>query len=659
MSDACSEDWESIDLVEEATSCQTLSFLYGHNQQDGADIEDSFLQEIKRNENEISANIEEVLDRAGNTEAVVDSFGLIGKERRPRQRLAGEVRGIRIHSERGTGPEIVSVGELRSVLTSEIRRNNLRHRIVHSIYARGIPHGRADEDFDRNLQRPFHGTIFIVGIHAEHYHVIHDCSWGSSTCRCARVRAIERQEIGESESDIVRSGRRHRYNRKITGTSSWNIDHWINLLLYLDSAGRRISSIEISGRPWLRYHRGKPSTLFQGSAFRIERGLEDVRLSDQTDCEESGGPYSYPGNEIDSEHYGEIERKRRLQEDDLQEQTSEREQQPSGSKRIQSEETGGRRRGGDRGSVASRAYATSESGSTSTEKRSQSLLGYLQHTVFSPPKALFHSRLWLKSKYRYTDKKKNYFNITFEELKLFYVERSTLEIWYHFLDCDPLKLFFASENTHSYYYSIKESVHYLECLLMYQFAEVDEDIKQFLTDLYNILDKTRSKVNTFFVLGEPNSGKNFFFDCVVHFYVNFGIITNWNRHNQFPLQDCTNRRVLYWNEPNFEDGVEETLKMLFGGDQCGARIKYEGDSVIQRTPVIVLANSDCFPRNQAFRTRMIKYEWMRCAQLKHLNKKPNPLAWAYLLARWDIIKWRNMSYDFSSEDISIFVSSLQ
>jgi len=33
------------------------------------------------------------------------------------------------------------------------------------------------------------------------------------------------------------------------------------------------------------------------------------------------------------------------------------------------------------------------------------------------------------------------------------------------------------------------------------------------------------------------------------------------------------------------------------------RIKYEGDDIVSRTPIIVLSNNDCFPVKLAFRTR--------------------------------------------------------
>jgi len=47
--------------------------------------------------------------------------------------------------------------------------------------------------------------------------------------------------------------------------------------------------------------------------------------------------------------------------------------------------------------------------------------------------------------------------------------------------------------------------------------------------------------------------------------------------------------------------------MLFGGDHCDARIKYESDvNEISRSPIIRLSDNDRFPKNEAFRI-MIKH----------------------------------------------------
>ena len=574
---------------------------------------------VDKDRNTIYQNIQEILGELRGNDSNVDTGvslpgGSEGSKRGRPFAFRSNRRGIRLNS---NGTSRASIEEIRATLISGFRRSNIRHRIVHTIYERTIPHERSDDQIIGDIQRTFHGTIFIIGYHGNHYHVIHDCNWSSASCRCARIRCIEQGRHGD---------RRHRYNRKITSASSWTIDHWINLLIYLDTAERGLMSIEISGDEWLRNHRGKFSTLFQGSGFRLERSLEGIRLSDEDCSASANSPYSYPGNEIDTEYHGQFEEAEGRQEDDVSTQGT------------------SQQRGGRSWSVAS----------TSEGKKKDTLLDYFKSIIFSPPKALFSSRLWLKSKFRYTDKRKTYFNITYEELKLFYAEKSVTDIWMHFMSCDPLQIFFASENPGEYYYDIRTSVQYLEALLNFQFDDCERSVKTFLRDIRDILDRRRAKCNTLFILGEANAGKNFFFDCVTHFTVNFGIIANWNRHNQFPLQDCVNRRLLIWNEPNFEDGVEETLKMLFGGDQCPARVKYEGDAVIQRTPIIILSNNDCFPRSQAFRTRMIRYRWRACRYLRDLTKKPHPLAIAYLFARWNIINWKDLEYEFSENELAIF-----
>lgn len=95
--------------------------------------------------------------------------------------------------------------------------------------------------------------------------------------------------------------------------------------------------------------------------------------------------------------------------------------------------------------------------------------------------------------------------------------------------------------------------------------------------------------------------KIFFFDIVLHVLINFGQIENFNKFVLFPLQEAINKRVLFWNEPNYDPGAIETLKMLFGGDTCNVKVKYKNDATIRRTPIIVLSNVDVLPTNDAFR----------------------------------------------------------
>lgn len=75
------------------------------------------------------------------------------------------------------------------------------------------------------------------------------------------------------------------------------------------------------------------------------------------------------------------------------------------------------------------------------------------------------------------------------------------------------------------------------------------------------------------------------------------------------MQECVNKRILQWNEPQYEPGQVETLKMLFGGDTFNTNIKYQADAIVTRTPVLITTNTKVFPSTEAYRIRMVTYEW--------------------------------------------------
>lgn len=60
--------------------------------------------------------------------------------------------------------------------------------------------------------------------------------------------------------------------------------------------------------------------------------------------------------------------------------------------------------------------------------------------------------------------------------------------------------------------------------------------------------------------------------------------------------------------------------MLFGRDNIPAKIKYQGDVIIHRTPIIVLTNYDIVSREEAFQSRVITYKWKHAPFLKECLK---------------------------------------
>jgi hypothetical protein len=99
-------------------------------------------------------------------------------------------------------------------------------------------------------------------------------------------------------------------------------------------------------------------------------------------------------------------------------------------------------------------------------------------------------------------------------------------------------------------------------------------------------------------------------------------ISNAKKGNNFPLDNCFNKRVLFFNEPRFEPSFYETLLMLFAGDPMSEQAKFRSVCEIVRTPVIVTANSSAFPTEKRWNCRMFRYTWKECELLNDLQHRP-------------------------------------
>lgn len=76
-------------------------------------------------------------------------------------------------------------------------------------------------------------------------------------------------------------------------------------------------------------------------------------------------------------------------------------------------------------------------------------------------------------------------------------------------------------------------------------------------------------------------------DFLLHFCIHFGQVGNFTKFDYFPLQECVNKRILLWNEPQIAADQFDNVKMLFGDDAMNVRVKYQQDAIVLRTPVIV------------------------------------------------------------------------
>nr|QKK82934.1 hypothetical protein 2 [Pittosporum tobira parvo-like virus] len=227
---------------------------------------------------------------------------------------------------------------------------------------------------------------------------------------------------------------------------------------------------------------------------------------------------------------------------------------------------------------------------------------------------------------------------------------SLREIFLYSRQVNPEKRYYERNFTdETYYYSIEDSIKVLEEFLLFQCFTLEGVIK-FLTDLFNILERRIPKKNCLYVVSEPNGGKNYFFDCVKAALLNSGEIGNFNRFCNFPLQEAPKKRILMWNEPNFEPSSIDTLKMLFAGDSIACKIKHKCESIVTRTPIVVLSNTNVIPDNDIFKPRVMRYYWRVASLLKNKTRKPYPLSIFYLLFKYNILSKNDIN--FTNEEIN-------
>jgi len=116
------------------------------------------------------------------------------------------------------------------------------------------------------------------------------------------------------------------------------------------------------------------------------------------------------------------------------------------------------------------------------------------------------------------------------------------------------------------YYFVDQSLTMSVDLLELQFDGDHELIVQFLTDVYNIVDKKIPERNGVAIISPPSAGKNCFFDDIASFFLNYGMFGTANKTYNCTWADGAGKRLVLWNNPNYEQYRIEKIKELLGGD---------------------------------------------------------------------------------------------
>lgn len=410
----------------------------------------------------------------------------------------------------------------------------------------------------------FRRGLIGIAIHGNHVHTIHNCAYSNKSCRCGFKNFPEAQE------DL------RRLLRKPKSVETFTRDDWKNITEYFCTKGRRATYFKING-----VVQGLPSEITSLSNAIVSGQAERGSHTSLEDC--------------DREMYDNDQR----------------------GGRIPQKDTGATR-------TRKRRGVPNAGGPGGIRGVPGVILDIIQRYAVCPLSEIVYTREYLENQIalkRLDDRDvKNAIDChagiintwSREDYIKFYSNPNTVKIW-SARSIDLVDL---------YYLDYDSSISIVDTLITYQCGEKK---LQFVKDLIDVVDMNIPKCNCLLIVSPPSAGKNFLIDAVKDYFLNVGQMQNPNKYNTFAYQDCHNRRLLIWNEPNYEPRETENLKMLFGGDNLSANVKCKPQANVKRTPVICMSNT--FPRfanNEAFADRVITYFWNAAPFLKEINKKPRP-----------------------------------
>lgn len=180
---------------------------------------------------------------------------------------------------------------------------------------------------------------------------------------------------------------------------------------------------------------------------------------------------------------------------------------------------------------------------------------------------------------------------------------------------------------------VAESVEWIRKI----FKHNNEDLMKFVAALIPIMDKTFNKINSVLFLGPPNGGKTLIAESIARtciFYIN---IQNFEKGNNFYLQDLVNMRCGLINEPHVCQEKIETFKNICEGLDVAIDVKYKTAQILKRTPLIITSNHELAlntlqikDNTEALNKRMIKIKLKQFGELEHCKGRLNPNLWMEL-----------------------------
>jgi len=134
-------------------------------------------------------------------------------------------------------------------------------------------------------------------------------------------------------------------------------------------------------------------------------------------------------------------------------------------------------------------------------------------------------------------------------------------------------------------------------------------------------DSELGKRNTLCFRGVSNAGKSQLMATFTQWIVgnHYGKPSN-NKNSNFPFDNCVNKRMILWEEPMITIDNIEDVKLIMGGEELRADIKFDSMMNVGKTPVIITTNNrlskHCEPQKDALSKRMFEFYFPKALDSK-------------------------------------------
>lgn len=435
----------------------------------------------------------------------------------------------------------------------------------------------------------FPGKFFIWTDEGDHIHIVHDCAYPGGQCRC---RIMQNQDIRGSLQKPL---------RRVKYVSELDAIDWANVLIYFG-----VSKWPCPQQVWIGGRLQRLADYDQSVRWKEMQG----RSREILEREDARAGRNGEGDES----HGQGDRE---------------------SLRAHSTDNGVQKRSLEEESTIPKK--------TKFARIEQSVRSLLSRYYPLPANHIKHILvLDAKNNYLYDPTIEKYYMNACDLFTHIHNKYSFFDFYSLYSNSTPV--FYANDvDPFNYYHDMETSTKFVDRLLRYQFEDDEEKIQYFLVNLRDWFNRLgwdgNSKMNTLMIEGPPNCGKNYFFDMIAAIAYNVGHIGRvCNKTNNFPFQDCVNRRLCIGNEMSVEDSAIEDMKKLCEGIAFNIRVKYQGDKIFTKAPVIVITNNyiDFMHQSAFLGVRVKKYIWNVASFLKESDKKPYPLCLFELYKNYNI-----------------------